>query len=1171
MENRSWRSLLSELPGRKGRVDICGLSPSAAAYAIAAVRTRHRLPMLVISESDKSAETLCDELAFFMGAARPRPFRFPGYNLSPYKRLAYHNETAARRVRVLYEMIEGQGAGIFVTSIQTMLQRLIPKRDLIGFCELVMVGEEMDRDGLVGKLAAGGYTRTAIVEEPGDYSVRGGILDVFSSYYDEPLRIEYFGDLIESIRFFSADSQRTLHDVDEVVILPARETILEPTRLNQVLGRIRSQAADQGVPVTTVRELVRRIKEEGLFQGVEGWMPLIYDRLDTLFDYLPAASLFILMEPAELWKAATRFLEQADVSYHKAMESKQLCLAPEAIYQDPQALKDRLKAARPLIFRPLAIMDAASAAGPDWAVNTDVEDTLEIRQALQVSRSSETPFQPLADWITLQKAERCTTVIICRRPSQIERLKQILAAYGIAPVAIEWMSDMVPDQGRTYIINGPLQTGFVWSQEGISIVTDEDIFGTAYRARRAKAPTRAAELINYEDLKQGDLVVHIQHGIGRYEGLTKLKIDGSTNDFLLVCYKDEDKLYLPVDRMGQIQKYMGVDNVAPVLDKMGGKTWERIKAKVKRSTEKIAGELLKLYAARKVQKGHAFGAVDTYFQDFEDGFPYEETADQHAAIEAVLSDMRTPAPMDRLVCGDVGYGKTEVALRASFLAVSEARQVAVLVPTTVLAEQHYANFSERFKRYPVTVASLNRFRSTAEQRKIVDGLKDGTIDIVIGTHRLLQKDILFKSLGLLVLDEEQRFGVRHKERIKQLRANLDVLTLTATPIPRTLHLSLLGIRDISVINTPPEQRRPIITFVSEFDENIIVDAVGKELGRGGQIFFVHNHVQSIDRMARRLKRLVPEARMAVAHGQMPEEELEKVMMAFMEQRFDMLVCTTIIESGLDVAGANTIIINRADRFGLAQIYQLRGRVGRSDEQAYAYLFIPPETTLTRDAQKRLKVLMEHSDLGSGFQIAMSDLKIRGGGTILGASQSGHIAAVGYDMFLKLMESSMAELKGEPVHEPLEPEINLPLSAYLPEAYIADIDQRLSLYRRLARMEDVKSISALKRELQDRFGKVPEETDNLLLKIMLKVMAIRAGCKRLDLNDNLLILQFSPTHQQYPQRIVEMVAKAPARYRFENDGQMKVTLIPGNANSLLSQTKNILIETARHVNHKSLKI
>lgn len=1165
LKSIQWKQIHEELPHRSSGMDICGLSFSAAAYAMAAIQRRHGSPLFVVVDSDKTAARLVDELGFFIGLPDVPIHHFPAYNLSPYKRLAYHNETAAHRIKVLYEMVEGQGSVVFVASIHALLQRLLPKKELIGFSELVMAGEELDRDSLVQKLVAGGYNRTAIVEEPGDYSVRGGILDVFSSCYDEPLRIEFFGDIVDSIRFFSADTQRTLKEMDEAVILPAREAILSASRINQFIGRVRTRAGEQGLAVTQIRELVQRIKQEGLFQGVEGLLPLIYPRLDTVLDYVPSSFLLILLEPAALRDSADRFMEQADMAFQKAVESRQLCVCPQDIYISPESIEKRLMAAKPLAFKSLVLSRHGPSPESTAMFETKVTDTSDIRQALQIARSNETPFQPLAQWLDDQKAVRRTTVISCRRSAQIDRLMQLLPPYGISLRPIDRIADMVRDQGLIYITSGPLRSGFIWPDGGIAFVTDEDIFGTVYRARRMKTFSRASELLNYEDLKQGDLVVHSQHGIGRYDGLAKLKVEGSVNDFLLIFYKDDDKLYLPVERMTQIQKYMGVDGVVPVLDKMGGKTWERIKSKVKRSAEKIAGELLKLYASRKVQKGHAFGSADTYFHDFEDGFPYEETEDQHKAIEEVLADMRAQVPMDRLICGDVGYGKTEVALRAAFLAVSEARQAAILVPTTVLAEQHFSTFTERFKRYPVNVTCLSRFRPPAEQRNIVEGLKNGTVDIVVGTHRLLQKDVEFKSLGLLVLDEEQRFGVRHKEKIKQIRANVDVLTLTATPIPRTLHLSLLGIRDISVINTPPEQRRPIVTFISEFDDSVIVDAVTKELGRGGQIFFVHNNIQSIKRMAGHLRKLVPEVRLAVAHGRMPEDELEKVMLGFMERRFDMLVCTTIIESGLDVASANTIIINRADRFGLSQIYQLRGRVGRSDEQAYAYLFIPPETTLTRDAQKRLKVLMEHSDLGSGFQIAMSDLKIRGGGTILGASQSGHIAAVGYDMFLKLMESSIAELKGEPIEEPLEPEINLPLSAYLPETYITDIDQRLSIYRRLARMEEVKSISALKAELQDRFGRVPEETDNLFLKIMLKVLAVRAGCKRLDLNGQLLVLHFSEIHQKNPLGIIDLVTQTPRRYRLDQDGLLKTTLSPGSPNVLLSQTKNILIELGRRVN------
>jgi len=614
---------------------------------------------------------------------------------------------------------------------------------------------------------------------------------------------------------------------------------------------------------------------------------------------------------------------------------------------------------------------------------------------------------------------------------------------------------------------------------------------------------------------------------------------------------------------------MGVDGVEAVLDKMGGKSWERVKERVKRSAEKIAGELLKLYAGRKVSRGHAFRELDIDFKNFEMGFPYEETADQLVAIEDVYNDMKAQIPMDRLVCGDVGYGKTEVALRASLMAVNDGKQVAVLVPTTVLAEQHFATFSERFQRYPVNIACLSRFRSLKEQRKIINELKTAKTDIVIGTHRLIQKDVMFKDLGLLILDEEQRFGVKHKEKLKKIRRSVDVLALTATPIPRTLHMSLMGVRDISIISTPPEHRKSIITYITEFDDAVISDAIQKELGRKGQIFFVHNNIHTISAMADHLQRLVPDVRLDVAHGRLNEEELEVVMLRFMNNEIDLLVCTTIIESGLDIPSANTILINRADRFGLAQIYQLRGRVGRLDEQAYAYLFIPKESTLGKDAQKRLKVLMEHSDLGSGFQIAMSDLKIRGGGTILGASQSGHIAAVGYDMFLKLMENSMAELKGEKVQESLEPEININMPASIPESYIADIDQRLSAYRRLAKMTELNEIADFKTELMDRFGDLNTETENLLLKIMLRVLAIKAGVNRVDLKGRQLLLAFSQAHQKNPSGIVDMILSEQDRFEITPDHILKVKLKKGNISFLISQTKNILKEIMQRVNSKSL--
>ncbi len=1152
--------LIRTIAERTGPLVITGMGSSAGARLAVRVRQALRLPVLMVAASTKAAEQRLAEIDFFSGETGCAAVLFPPYNISPFKFMSYHNETAARRIRALYAMIEGRRAQVMVTTATALRQRLIPKSVLADFAELIIAEEEIEPDRLVAKLAAGGYTRSVVVEEPGDFCVRGGIIDIFSPLYDNPIRIELFGDFAETIRFFSPSSQRSLEHVHEAVILPAREVTLEKARLDVIVGRFRARALEQELPRTTVRDIVQRIKDQGVFPGIENLTPMIYDRMDTLFDYLPASTVIIADNPAELAQVAADSAQLAQVNYEKACSEKHLCVEPTDLFLNWEEISAELNRREAVSLAPLAV----TGDGDRLVVNVDTSDNSDLLLAMQQARKTDQPAAPLLQWIAAQQDAGHTMVVVCETGRQIGRLSSILAPHGVEAVS----GQPFPQKrhpGRVFICQGSLSEGFVWPADGLAIATEAEIFGPRAKRPRRSATTVRTELLAFSDLKQGDLVVHDEHGIGQYEGLVKLSLEGTINDFLLLVYRDEDRLYLPVDRMGLIQKYMGVEGMMPALDKMGGRSWERAKEKVRRSAEKIAGELLKIYAQRKVNEGHGYGAADSHFADFEADFPYEETPDQRKAIEDVLEDMRSSTPMDRLVCGDVGYGKTEVALRASFLAVSEAKQVAMLVPTTVLAEQHYATFVQRFDAYPVKVACLSRFRSRTEQRRIVEEIKKGTVDIVIGTHRLLQKDVAFADLGLFILDEEQRFGVRHKEKLKRLRTTVDVLALTATPIPRTLHLSMMGIRDISVISTPPEERHAIITYVCEFDDTVVSEAIRSELARGGQIFFVHNNVKAIDRMAAYLKERVPEVRLAVAHGQMAEEDLEAVMMRFMNREIDMLVCTTIIESGIDVATANTILVNRADRFGLAQVYQLRGRVGRSDEQAYAYLFIPEETRLGKDAQKRLKVLMEHSDLGSGFQIAMNDLKIRGGGAILGASQSGHIAAVGYDMFLKLMEEAVAQIKGEPVTEGLEPEINLPMSAYVAEEYVVDIDQRLSIYRRLAKMNDLRDIAAMKAELADRFGPLPEETENLLLKIMLRVLSVRAGIKRLDLYGQQLCLAFSETHQQRPLGIVQMITSAEQSYRFTPDHQFKATLAKGTARAMLAQTKNILIEIAQHVN------
>ena len=1160
-------SLFDSIPYRNQHIECSGISGSQQAYLLFRLYQHRPIPMIIVTPSAGQAQQMIEDMEFYANSLPLPLFYFPGSVVGAYKSLSDHAENAAKRVTCLYQMIHAEQPPIVVTPVEGLLQKLMPTQELGNFSELLMENEDICLDLLVEKMVSAGYVRTMIVEEPGDYSIRGGILDVFSPLYPNPLRIELFGDCVESIRFFSASTQRTIGNVAEAIVIPAREVIVRRTDMDQIIARIREHAAKMELPPTSVRDMVERIRKEGLFSGIEMLAPLLYPRMNNVLDYASESTLFVLSEPSELEKSATAFHDRTVRHYMTSRSNGVLCVEPQSLYEAWPDIFPQVLSRFPITFKQVALPIKANASETcrrfSFAVdtNTDIQQEIAGRQL-----DAEQILLPLALWIQEKKENRLATLIVCSTRAQAERIDALLKPYGILLKLSDGFPDISQAKGRVYACIGQISSGFVWQDESLAIISEDEIFGRKYHRRRLPPSKVQTEKLLFGELKKGDLVVHSEHGIGQYDGLVKLEVDGASSDFLLIEYRDGDKLYLPVVRMNMVQKYLGVEGLAPVLDKMGGKSWDRVKRQVKQSVEKIAGELLKLYATRKVAPGIQYQSIDSYFRDFEASFAYEETPDQLRAIDEVLQDMQSPTPMDRLVCGDVGYGKTEVALRASFLAVNNSKQVAVLVPTTILAEQHFTTFTERFKRHPVKVACLNRFRNASEQKRIIEELKTGVVDIVIGTHRLLQKDVSFKDLGLIILDEEQRFGVTHKEKLKKFKQNVDVLALTATPIPRTLHMSMMGVRDISIISTPPEQRQPIVTCVCEFDDALVAEAIRKELARKGQIYFVHNNIHTIWSMADHLKQLVPEVRMDVAHGRMNESELEAVMLRFTRNELDMLVCTTIIESGLDIPSANTMLVNRADKFGLSQMYQLRGRVGRSSEQAYAYLFIPSENSINPDAIRRLKVLMEYSDLGSGFQIAMSDLKIRGGGTILGASQSGHIAAVGYDMFLKLMEEAMSEIKGEPVQERLEPDIQISMSAYIPETYIPDIDQRLVTYRRLAKMTSLAELSDYKKEMMDRFGKLPDEAATLLLKIMLKILCAAAGVKRLDLNGQQLHLRFSEAHQKNPFGIVDMVASANGPFEFTPDHVFKTHLARRSSSGLLSETKNILKEIGQRVNN-----
>lgn len=1134
---------------------------SHKAYFISQLYKQTQTSIAVVFTDTKKALQFIDDFLFFMPEKKQKVIYFPGYNILPFKSLSYHKDTSTNRLAALSKIMDSHFEPlVIVLVVETILQKLIPKKNLTDSQQMVMANEEIDRELLIMELESGGYTKTSLVEDPGEYSVRGGILDLFSPQEKYPVRIEFFGDLVESMRYFSQFTQRGVKQIYETIIIPATEAITTRENLPHVLARLRQAGSKAGLDASKIREYVNETREFGRFPGIESMLSIVYEDLDTIFDYLPDDTAFIMDCPDELESCAKDFENRAVLNYKTTASENRLCVEPDSIYLKWDRIKSFIQSKKNISFKQFDIGMSSFKKENHTVFSFDYQDNAALSASLKRQGTRENPLTPLVEWFNTHTADKTDVLCVLSQKSQAKRLLSLLAPYGIEPVPCQtFKSALKKKPGICYVI-GNLSSGFVLKEQGFAIVTENEIFEQKRirRQHRSKRDSKA-EFIAPEELKNGDIVVHLEHGVGRYEGLCSLKVDKISQDFILILYQDNDRLYLPVDRIEMIGKYIGVDGYKPVLDKIGSKTWIKSKARAKEEVEKLAADLLDLYALRRVNTGYAFSRPDNYYNDFEAGFPYEETVDQLKAIDDVHLDMESDTPMDRLVCGDVGYGKTEVIIRAAFKAVNDGRQVAVVVPTTILAEQHFATFKERFDNYPVNLECLSRFRSRKEQARIVKAVKSGVVDIVIGTHRLLQKDIEFKSLGLLVVDEEQRFGVKHKERLKKKRSTVDVLALTATPIPRTLHMSLAGMRDISVITTPPADRQPIVSYISGYEDTLVKDAVKRELSRSGQVFFVHNNIKTIFKVAGELEKLIPEARIGVAHGRLSEKELETIMVKFVDIEIDVLVCTTIIESGLDIPSANTMIINRAEQFGLSQIYQLRGRIGRGDYQAYAYLFISDESTLSKDAKKRLSALMEYKDLGSGFQIAMKDLQIRGAGTALGASQSGHIAAIGYDMFLKLLDQAVHDLKGEKSIEPLEPEINASMSSGFADHYIESVEQRLTLYRRLSRITKISDISDIKKELIDRYGKLPKEGENMLLKIMLRVYCIQAGVKRLDITPNTLIIAFSEKHLKKPLDYLNGSLKGLASFEFIKKESIQVQLGKkrNNISRALLETRNIL--------------
>jgi transcription-repair coupling factor (superfamily II helicase) len=1040
---------------------VAGLTGAARALVVAELLQSQSRPVLVVVASLADAHRVAQDLKFFGAAAHEFPEREPRLWKG-----GHHREAEAERALIVRRLAAGEAVAVVVTpaALDTPLPAPTDFRE--GTLRLG-VGDSLDRELLLEALEKAGYERVDTVVEVGQWSVRGGIVDVFSPIHPSPARVELFGDDIESIRLFDPTTQRSTAAVEELVVLP-----LAP------------------VPDTA-------------------------DAATRLLQYLPPGAPVVLDAP--------QLLEET---------------SPDAPGRRPLA---EVIAGRPRLELELVTGDA-----PDVTL-----------EALSVDPFSG-KFDRLVDEVRRWRAEGFSVRLAAADPHQAEHLKQILHDHGIdTPVA-----ESLAAPENLAIVVGDVSGGFVVPAVGLVLLAENEIFGARRRTLHRPKYQRGAALTAFTDLAVNDLVVHEDHGIGRYLGLRTMRVGDKDADFLILEYAESNQLYVPVDRLDLVSKYLGADVGAARLDRLGGASWQRVKESVRTALREMAEELLKLYARRALAEGHVFSADTPWQREFDAAFRFEETPDQLRAIEDVKGDMQQSRPMDRLVAGDVGYGKTEVALRAAFKAVADGTQVAILVPTTVLAQQHWSTFADRFAAFPARVELLSRYRSPKEQKTVKEGLRNGTVDVVIGTHALLGKDVAFKDLGLLIVDEEHRFGVAHKERVKQLRASVDVLALTATPIPRTLYMALSGVRDMSVIETPPVDRLPIETVVRRFSRPVIKEALERELARGGQVFFVHNRVQSLPSMVRFVQELVPDARVIMAHGQMKERDLEAAMVKFIDGQADILVSTAIVESGLDIPASNTIIVNRADRFGLAQLYQLRGRVGRERQQAFAYLLVPADGRVDDQAQRRLRALQELTELGSGFKLALRDLEIRGAGNLLGAQQHGHIAAVGYDLYSKLLAEAVRELSGEAQTPGVEPVISVAVEGFVPEDYVPEVNQRLAFYKRLGGASNDADVDDLRLELADRYGPLPEPALRLLDIVRIRVAARALGVEKVEAGEGRALITFAPSTPVDPRRLVAAVQASRGRLKFKREFTLEATVARGEWPAVRDSILKTLAELGR---------
>jgi transcription-repair coupling factor (superfamily II helicase) len=1133
----AWEFLQERFAQGARRLAAGGLAGGSAALVLAELLHDFKGPVLILAADPKHARTIREDLAFFLragdGTPCPRLVEYPAFDVAPFESISPHGTILGRRARCL-EALAGENRPIIVAPVEAALARTITRETFLATRQRIDVPDLIDRDDLLADLLAMGYRMVPLVEEIGEVAVRGDIVDVFAPGYELPVRIELFGDDVESVRLFDPSNQKSKQAMKHVVLHSCSDVHLGQVNAERFAERLKELADEQDIPKPRRDRLVDEVRHHIAFPGIEFFTPLLHEKLGTLLDHFGDQGLVVFFEPAEVENALEKHCDRIDARHTRAREAGKLSVEADDLYLDADGFRAELEPLRQLAVGRDAYLDETEP------IAFEVRTHERLREKILNRANQPHMLEPLVALLEDGRVGQGRAVLVSQTPGGADRLERLLGEYRTpAQMRMEqpFAAALSGGQGlaRVPILVGDLSAGFEMPGLELLVLTEQDVFGE--RRRAESFARRKVEMVsNFGDLAAGDFVVHNKHGVGIYRGLIHLAIGGMPAEFLHLEYATADKLYLPVDRLGAVQRYVGAGAV-PKIDRLGGTAWIAAKRKARGAARNLAKQLLAIYAARASQKGFAFPEPDEVYREFEATFPYEETPDQARAIRDVVADLTGETPADRLICGDVGFGKTEVAMRAAFLAVAGGKQVAVLVPTTTLAFQHFQNFRQRMGPFGVTVGMLSRFAEPKDQRQTIQRLGEGGVDITVGTHMLLGKRVKFKDLGLLVVDEEQHFGVAQKELIKKIAKAVDVITLTATPIPRTLHMSLTGIRDLSVINTAPEDRLSIRTFVTRWDEDTIREALERELARGGQAFFIHNRIKTLDNIAGRVKQLVPHARIGIGHGQMDEKRLEKLMIDFALGNFDIFVCTTIVESGLDFPRANTILIDRADALGLSQLYQLRGRVGRSKRRAYCYLLVPPTGAMTTDARKRLAVLRTFTELGSGYKIAARDLEIRGAGDLLGAEQSGHISAVGFDMYTKLLEEEVARLRGEEVVEAIECEVAIRIPSYLPEDYIADVRLRLTAYKRIADAETDAELDRMREELADRFGRLPPPVENLLAIMSLRRLAEKLRIKKIEAGDDHLAFEFDDSTPVTPALLVQFVAANPKAHSLTPEGKL----------------------------------